>query len=96
METQTNVSSQSIKVAEANMKSAPDEVRNVYGGQDVPADEVVNTTISTDGTWQKRGFSSRNDVFTIIGNSTSKCIDERLQTMQVFERETWSEIRQHS
>ena len=34
--------------------------------------EVVNTTISTDGTWQKRGFSSRNGVITIIANSTGK------------------------
>ena len=75
LETQTNVSSQYIKVAEANMKSAADEVRNVDDEQGVAADEGVNTTISTDGTWQRRGFSSRNGVATIIGNSTCKCID---------------------
>ena len=55
LETQTNVSSQYITVAEANMKSAADEVRKVDGGQGVTADEVVNTIISTDGTWQRRG-----------------------------------------
>ena len=51
LETETNVSSQYIKVAEANIKSAADEVRKVDGGQGVTADEVVNTIISTDGTW---------------------------------------------
>ena len=49
------------------------------GGQ-VTADEVVNTTISNDGTWQKRGFSSRNGVITIIANSTGKCIDYRVKS----------------
>ena len=75
LETQTNVSSQYIKIAEANMKCAADAVRKVDGGQGVTTDEVVNTIISTDGTWQRRGFSSRNGVVTIIGNSTGKCID---------------------
>ena len=80
LETQINVSSQYIKVTEANMKSAADEVRNVDGGQGVTADEAVDTTISTDGTWQRRGVSSRNGVVTIIGNSTDKCIDYRGMT----------------
>ena len=79
LETQTNVSSQYIKVAEANMKSAADEVRKVDGGQGVTADEAVNTIISTDDTWQRRGFSSRNGVVTIIGNSTGKCMTTELR-----------------
>ena len=49
---------------------------------------VVNTTISTDGTWQKRGFSSRNGVIAIIANSTGKCI-ENLQSMFLLERQDW-------
>ena len=62
------------------MNAAATEVRKVDGGQ-VTADEVVNTTIlSTDGTWQKRGFSSRNGVITIIANSTGKCIDYRVKS----------------
>ena len=80
LETQTNVYSQYIKVAEVNMKAAADEGRKVDGGQGVTADEVVNTIISTDGTWKRRGFSSRNGVVTIIGNSTGKCIDYRVKT----------------
>ena len=89
LETQTNVSSQYIKVAEANMKSAADEVRKVDGGQGVTADEVVNTIISTDGTWQRRGFSSRNVVVTIIGNSTGKCIDYRVKTKDCKACQYW-------
>ena len=37
--------------------SVATEVRKVDGGQQVTAVEVVSTTISTDGTSQKRGFS---------------------------------------
>ena len=29
-------------------------------------DEIVNTAISIDGTWQRRGFSSLNGVVTVI------------------------------
>ena len=50
------------------MKSAADQLRTVK-------DEIINTTISTDGSWQRRGFSSLNGVVTvntfpnIIGNN---------------------------
>ena len=80
LETQSSVGSVYVKVAEANMNSAATEVRKVDGVQQVTANEVVNTTISTDGTWQKRGFSSRNGVVTIISNSTGKCVDYRVKT----------------
>ena len=79
LETQSSVESAYIKGAEANMNAAATEVRKVDGGQ-VTADEVVNTTISTDGTWQKRGFSSRNGVITIIANSIGKYIDYRVKS----------------
>ena len=62
------------------MNSTATEVRKVDGGQQVTADEVVSTTISTDGTWQKRGFSSEIGVVTIVANSTGKCIDYRVKT----------------
>ena len=65
LETQASVESAYIKVAEANMNAAATEVRKVDGGQ-VTADEVVNTTISTDGTWQKRGY------LTYIGDGDTK------------------------
>ena len=36
-------------------------------------DEIKNVTVSVDGTWQKRGYSSLNGVVTVISNG--KCID---------------------
>ena len=89
LETQRNVSLKYIKSAEANMKSAADEVRKMDGGPEVAADEIVNTTISTDGTWQKRGFSSRNGVVTIVANHTGKCIDYRVKTKDCKACQYW-------
>ena len=76
------------------MNAAATEVRKVDGGQ-VTADEVVNTTISTDGTWQKRGFSSRNGVITIIANSTGKCIDYRVKSKTCKACSYWTFRRIH-
>ena len=42
-------------VAEASMKSAASELANKNGG-------VSDVSVSVDGTWQKRGFSSLNGV----------------------------------
>ena len=36
--------------------------------------DIVNTKVSGDGAWQKRGYSSLNGVVTLIGNH--KCIDK--------------------
>ena len=83
LETQKHVSSKYIEAAEVNMKSAADEVRKKVIDIDEPGvaeDEIGNITISTDGTWQRRGFSSRNGVVTIIANATGKCIDYRVKT----------------
>ena len=44
---------------ESNMKSAAHEVRKADGGHEITDDEIVSTTISTDGTLQRRGFSSK-------------------------------------
>ena len=68
-----------------------DEVRNVDGGQGVTADEVVNNTNTTDCTWQRSGYSSRNGVVTIIGNSTGKCIDYRVMTKDCKACKYWKD-----
>lgn len=40
----------------------------------------TDITVSCDGTWQKRGFSSLNGVVTIISSDTRKCIDYRIKS----------------
>ena len=42
------------------MKTAADELRS---GK---KDEIIKTTISTDASWQRRGFSSLNGLVTVI------------------------------
>ena len=42
------------------MSQAAEEVRNLKGQNDSNETETVDCGVSYDGTWQKRGFSSRN------------------------------------
>ena len=57
-------------VAECSMKRAANEVRK-------PEEDVSNVTASFDGTWQRRGFSSKNGIATAItvNNGSSKVVD---------------------
>ena len=38
-------------------------------------DGIYNCMVSFDGTWQKRGYSSRNGIVTAISVVTGKCLD---------------------
>ena len=79
LQTQSSVKSVYVNVAEENMRSAVEEIKEVENMEEND-DEVHNTIISTDGTWQKRGFSSRNGVVSIISSTTGKCLDYRVKT----------------
>ena len=68
--------------ARSNMENAAAELR---GG----SDDVTNITISTDGTWQRRGFSSLIGVVSIIANETGKCIDYRVLTKNCHACKLW-------
>ena len=50
----------------------------LHCGTDVDDEVIIDTTVSTDGAWQKRGHNSLNAVVTVIQNDTSKCIDYRV------------------
>ena len=78
LQTQSSVKSVYVNVAEENMRSAVEEIKEVENMEEND-DEVHNTIISTDGTWQKRGFSSRNGVVSNISSSTGKCLDYRVK-----------------
>ena len=56
-------------VAEGTMSDAADDIRgNVMAN-------VVDTGVSCDGTWQRRGFSSLNGVFAAISIDSGKVLD---------------------
>ena len=44
--------------------------------KDSPFEEIsVDSGVSCDGTWRKRGFQSQNGVFTAISSDTGKIVD---------------------
>ena len=55
------------------MKDAIEEVREVAGV--TCEDEIVDSSISCDGTWQRRGFSSLNGAVAILSTDTGKVLD---------------------
>lgn len=64
-----------VEVASDVMADAAQEVREVAGVTCEDADDVVDTSISCDGTWQKRGFSSLNGAVAVISIETGKVLD---------------------
>ena len=60
---------------EDGMRRAREELRTHY---DADHDQVIDTLVSCDGTWQKRGFSSLFGVVFVISYETGKVIDYTL------------------
>ena len=61
----------------ASMLDSANEIHSLVNeGQDV----VVDEDISLDGTWQKKGHSSKNGVVTAISASTGECLDYRVMS----------------
>ena len=67
-----NIRNAAQLVAQETMQEAANEVRNKSEGS---GQAVVNTGISCDGTWQKRGYSSLNGVTTVISMENGKVLD---------------------
>ena len=66
----TKIANITKTVAEYTMSDAADELR-----ESVETCQVVDTTVSCDGTWQKRGFQSLNGVFAAISVESGKVLD---------------------
>ena len=56
------------------MKDASEEVRTLYIDA-ANEDGIVETSISCDGTWQKRGFTSLNGAVAVLSTETGKVLD---------------------
>ena len=60
------------EVAEETMKEACEELRQAPSSD---TSSVIDTDVSCDGTWQRRGFSSLNGVVAAISMKTGKILD---------------------
>ena len=81
---QENISNVYKEVANTSMKNAANEFRftddDEHNAVDVSLDDnkVTDITVSCDGTWQRRGYSSLNGVVTVIASDSGKCVDYRV------------------
>lgn len=79
-----------VDTCQESMKKTAKEVREKRTEEDptsVDKDGVVNTKVSGDGAWQKRGYSSLNGVMTLISNG--KCIDQEVMTKKCKQCDLW-------
>ena len=56
-------------------------------------DLICNIAVSCDGTWRKRGYSSLNDVVSVINVETGKVIDYRVLTKKCAQCTSWESRR---
>ena len=61
------------EVAESSMNKAAAELNP-------SSDDIVDTSVSCDGTWQRRGFSSLNGCFTAMSLDSGKIIDTEIMS----------------
>ena len=61
------------EVSHASQAKAAKETKEELGLLGI--DDVVDCSVSVDGTWQKRGYSSLNGVVTLMSNANGKCLD---------------------
>ena len=65
-----NLSTAAKEVAEETMQEAAQELRS-----DTDNEPTIDAEVSCDGTWQRRGCSSRNGVVSVISMKTDKILD---------------------
>ena len=62
-------------IAKETMKKAGEEFFSLKKQSNLSGVEPVNCGVSCDGTWQKRGYSSRNGCVTVTSVDTGKVLD---------------------
>ena len=81
---QKNIADAYNNVAFHSMISAASEIE---GTKD--ENGICDITVSCDGTWQKRGYSSLKGIVTVISGDTGKCIDYRIRTKNFKTCQSW-------
>lgn len=91
---QTTLHAAYKNIAEQSMNQASAELRQV-DRDDVALNEngVADISVSCDGTWQKRGYSSLNGVVTVISADTCKCLDARVMSKVCHECTYWEKLK---
>lgn len=89
------------EVVQENMKKAVEEEIDLTTNDDVDVDEPIASTstaepdnrcitVQGDATWQRRGFSSLNAVFTVIGTETGKVLDQEVLSLWCRQCRKWA------
>ena len=71
-EHQAVIAAAAMKVAMESCKEAADELHQLAGK---PCDEIVNITVTCDGTWATRGFTSKFGVVIVMSFETGRILD---------------------
>ena len=66
-----------VKTAILLLKTSDDTDSSSLQNSVVDDEFIVDTVVSSDGTWQKRGYDSLNGIVTVIQNDVGKCVDFR-------------------
>ena len=90
----SRVISRHVKIIQKRVKKAGQDVNALKSQGTSSATGPVNCGISWDGTWQKRGYSSRNGCVTVISVETGRVLDvEALsQGCSVSAMNTWIKL----
>jgi hypothetical protein len=86
---QKNVFNAYSDVVNSSMNNAADELRISEFASVEDQYSVSNTTVSCDGSWQKRGYASLNGVVTVIASDTGKCLDYRVRSKVCKSCQAW-------
>ena len=78
-----------VETAMQSMRKAADELKS-KGNDD---GEPVDCTVSIDGTWQRRGFSSLNGIVTAISSDSKKCLDYEVLSKTCKACEKWKQLK---
>ena len=63
------------KVVKAVAEETMDDAAKKIHDSAASTDDIVNTSVSRDGTWQRKRFSSFNGVFAAISTESGKVLD---------------------
>ena len=78
---QEKIASAYTYVADGSTKNAVNEFIPTQGqGNENIEDDIGDITVSNDGSWQKRGYSSLDGVVTVVAHDSGKCVDFRVLT----------------